>query len=164
MRFAVGKIVKPHGLKGALKVYPFTTETERFHEGTVYFCKDRELTLDSAGKIGSNLLLKFKGIDSREDAEALIGEDLTVEEDSLVPLDEGEYYAHQILKCNVFDCNEQLIGTVEELIFLKHGTVMDISRPEGSTIAILFRKDDLKSVDIDKKEIRMLKSIEYYEI
>lgn len=161
--FSVGKIVKPHGLKGALKVYPLTTETDRFVEGTEYSCKGTVLKLQSAGKIGSNLLLKFEGIDTREDAEALVGEELLVDNDNLIPLEDDEYYAHDLLGCGVYDSAGEKLGTVKELIFLKHGTVLDIEDGDKG-ITVLFRKEELESVNTDKKEIRLRRDKAYYEV
>lgn len=72
---SLGLIIKPHGLKGTLKVVPaFELLNEHaIEEGDEFFVDDRSLILESLEYQPQGFLVKFKDIDSIESAEALRG-------------------------------------------------------------------------------------------
>jgi len=163
MLFKIGKILKPHGLKGVLKVYPYSKERGDHFEKGVYFIEGRPYNLEWTGKIGSNLTLKFAEVVTRNDADALAGKEIEIEESELLPLKKNEYYIHQIIDCEVFDSTGLSVGRVVEVIHAPAGDVIDV-RNEETVITILFKDVSVEKVDIENRSIYLKHPKKYYEI
>lgn len=120
----IGKVVAPQGLNGEVRIYPDSDFPERFLEpGDRWIRKSPK---DSPTLIhivrgrhieSKNLyVLKFKGIDSRKDAEALRGHQLVVEEGDRPQLADGEFYMMDLVGLDVYDHSSKLkIGTVKRI-------------------------------------------------
>ena len=63
------------------------------------------------------LLVKFQGIDSRPQAESFHHTVVAVEEHLLPPLQEGEFYYHQVVGLHVYTSSGEQVGTIAEVFF-----------------------------------------------
>ena len=61
-------------------------------------------------------LVKFRGVDTREDGESLAGVELEVPIEDVPPLPDGSYYHFQILDMEVWTASGELLGTVEDIL------------------------------------------------
>ena len=75
-------------------------------------------------------ILRLEGIDSREAVEALRGADLTVDGAEAPRLGEGEWWAHELEGCTVFDSGAP-VGTVSRLLELPSCEALEVERPGG---------------------------------
>lgn len=155
--FRIGRILKPHGIRGAFKVLIETDFPERFardesiiieHKGEY-----RSFTLDEVKYLNNGVVvLKAQGIDSPEEAVRYKNEALVVTEEELTPLEEGMYYHHDLIGCRVIQAGKE-IGSVKE-IFFNGGTDIYVAETgDGRTIMIPAVTDFVKKIDIEKKEI-----------
>ena len=78
-RFKLGQIVNAVGLKGENKVYPYTDYKERFEELDQLFIEDKVYEIDRVRYQGNLAIVKFKGVDDRNAAEALKGKYLYID-------------------------------------------------------------------------------------
>ncbi|MFZ5452756.1 MAG: ribosome maturation factor RimM [Thermodesulfobacteriota bacterium] len=110
-----------HGLRGALKLRPdaatATTDPEVIAAlGEVEVGGRRHRVLD-AGRLKGQILLRLEGIETRNQAESLIGQEVKGETSRFPPLPEGEYYWFQVLGLPVLHAaDEALLGHLEEII------------------------------------------------
>ena len=74
-------------------------------------------------------------------------------EDQLVELDEGEYYYHQIVGCQVFDEEGALLGTVKEILAPGANDVWVARTADGKELLIPYIDDVVKQVDVEAKRI-----------
>lgn len=129
----VGVIVKTHGIKGEVKVYPTTDSPLRFEELTHVKLKSgktvRELDIEQVRFFKNLVILKFKGIDNINDVEQYKGADLYIPREEGQELGEGEYYIADIIDIRV------VTDTGEEL-----GTVMDVLETGANDVYIVKRK------------------------
>src|SRR5262245_47018457 len=93
----VGRIARPHGIRGHVIVTPETDFVEeRFRPGATLWTRsdrgDEVLTITAARVQGGRPVIGFEGFATIEDVERLAGLDLRVPEDALQPLAEGAYY------------------------------------------------------------------------
>ncbi len=116
---AVGLITSLHGLKGELKVELHTDFPERFVAGMLLFVGEalEEKTILQARPHKNQLLLILEGVEGREQAEALRGAWLFVDEADVVELEEDMYWVHEIVGLDVQTEVGQHLGTVAEVIF-----------------------------------------------
>lgn len=116
---AIGLVTSVHGLKGEIKVELHTDFPERFAPGILVLIGDEliERTIKHARPHKNQLLLVLEGVHSREEAEALRGQWIFVNEDDAVELDDDTYWVHDIVGISVQTEDGQLLGTVKEVIF-----------------------------------------------
>lgn len=112
----VGKILGAHGLKGEVTVVELTDNPERFVKGSHVTAVSehwtKELTIDSIRPANKGLLVKFSGVDDRTDAERLDKALLQVPEDELMELEEGRYWADEIIGLEVITTDGRSLGKV----------------------------------------------------
>ncbi len=137
----VGRIGKPHGIRGEVTVDVRTDEPDRrFAPGSVLRAEapagaDRRpsaLTVARARWHQSTLLVTFEELTDRNAAEAARGTVLhaTIAHDE-VPEDPDEYYDHQLVGLDVVDLDGTRLGTVTALV---HGSAQDlltVRTPDG---------------------------------
>lgn len=115
----IGRVTKPHGVRGEMRVMPLTDRPERFswleeiylgEEGT------RSAAVTAARVHQGFVLLKLAGYDTREAAEALRGVALTIPAEQAIPLEEGEYYLRDLLGLRVVTEDGQPLGAITDVI------------------------------------------------
>ena len=113
----VGRIARPHGLRGDVAVHPETDFVEaRFERGATVWTRSGDrieaLVVASVRLQGGRPVVAFEGRTRREDVETLAGAELRVPEAMLQPLASGQYYEHQLIGCCVETVRSDVIGPV----------------------------------------------------
>ena len=152
-RILVGRIVRPYGVKGDVYVHPFSDNPQRFSVGSRFQLADgRVLEVERSSKHPSKNLyrLHLSGVDSRNAAEDMVGENLYVSEEDLPELDEGEFYIYQLIGLEVFSLDGEHIGRVRELLETGGVDVLVISRYGRRDVLIPFAREYVKEVNLEK--------------
>ena len=117
--FEVGQIVNTFGIKGQLKVKPFTDDMERFEElKTVYICKKNEMKKVEIEDVKYNkqcVLLKVKGIEDLTEAEKYKGLFLKIDRKDAKKLPKDTYFIADILGLEVYTDEGELLGKVDDI-------------------------------------------------
>ena len=159
MRLKVGKLVNTHSLKGEVKVISSTDfEEQRFEKGTELLITRgnqvvKEVTVESYRIHKNNLLVKFVGIDSIEEAEKLKNLQIKIDSDNIGELEENEFYFHEIIGCEVFDENGKSLGEISEILTPGANDVWVIKSQNGKEILIPYIEDVVKKIDVENKKI-----------
>jgi 16S rRNA processing protein RimM len=119
---AVGQIVGVHGLRGELKVEILTDDPHRFRllEQVYVGLDDQEPVawpLEGYRLHKGRALLKLRDCDDRDTAETFRGYLVQVTREAALPLEDGEYYEHQIEGLDVWSVAGEHLGEVVELIY-----------------------------------------------
>lgn len=112
-------MIKAHGVLGWVKIEPLTVNPERFRPGCSFIIESAEegrLVLEDMEERPDGLLAKFKGHDTRNEAEALEGRWLMVEPDELGEAPPGAYWEHQVIGLEVFTSDGNCLGFVVEVL------------------------------------------------
>jgi len=154
----IGKVAKPHGLRGQVKVHSYASSYENFFAGRkVYLSQGEEMKalLISEGKVQAHsLLLHFQGLDNRQQAEAISGCSLYIEQKDLQALPEGEYYWYQLIGSRVYNDQGRFLGILEE-IFSTPAHDIWVIRDDKKEILLPAVEDFVISVDLPQREIRI---------
>lgn len=117
---SLGHIVRPHGLRGALKVSPDTDFPERLAAlAEVVLLKDGQPTpvrLEWVRPHGGHLLVKVAGVDSVAQAEAWRGADLAVPRAQAAALPSGRHYVFEVIGLSVVTEAGEELGVVTEIL------------------------------------------------
>lgn len=153
----IGQIVNTFGIKGMVKVKPFTDDIRRFDElKTVYVEKNStktEYEIEEVKYHKDMVLIKFKGIDKVEQAEMLRNSYLTVSRDSVEKLEEGRYYIVDLLGLEVYTDEQILLGTLEDIFNTGSNDIYVVKDKKGKQILLPAIQDVIKQIDIENKKI-----------
>ncbi len=133
----IGQVLKPHGVRGEVRVNPLTELPERFDWLDVVYLGERnpQPVVVEAVRFHKNLiLLKLAGYDTREATETLRGVWLQVPEDEAIPLEEGEYYLYQLLDLAVFTDEGQHLGVLVDVIETGANNVFVVQGEQGEQL------------------------------
>lgn len=114
-----GRVLKPHGVLGWVKAEPLTTNPERFRAGRSFILEGEQearLVLEGVEERAGCLLLKFRGLGTRREAEALSGRCLMVRPEELGEAPPGAYWEHQVVGLEVFTRAGRRLGEVAEVM------------------------------------------------
>ena len=151
----IGRIVKPHGVRGELRVEIITELPERFNWlETVYVGENppQPVAVESVRFHKNFALIKLAGYDTRETAAELRAQLLQVPEEEGIPLEEGEYYLYQLVGLDVFTDEGERLGELVEVIETKANNVFIVDGPRGE---VLLPDTDEVVLDIDFENGRM---------
>lgn len=116
---SVGKIINTHGVKGEVRVTPQTSDISRFDYLLFTHVEQggklKELRVTQVRYHKNFVLLKFNGIDTMDDAEALKGCELLVERKNARPLEEDEFFICDLIGLMVYE-GEELLGKISEVL------------------------------------------------
>jgi len=120
MLITIGKVVKPFGVKGEMKIEPMTDFPERFTGLTrVYLVspagKEVACEVKSVRYAGGAPFLLFSGYDSPEKAKAVNGWFIKVPEEEAVRLPEGTYYWFELIGMEVISEDGEKLGTIVDV-------------------------------------------------
>ena len=155
----VGRIARPHGIKGQVVINPETDFAEdRFAEGAALWTRsDRgsePLTVSSMRMQNGRPVVGFAGFECIEDVERLAGLELRVPEDTLQALDAGSYYQHQLVGCMVETTDGERVGEVTRVDGGTAGSLLAVNGGRGE-ILIPFVSDICVEIDVAARRIRI---------
>ena len=153
----IGRVIKPHGLTGEVKVRLHWRESQAlFDAESLRVCRygaaDVELTIDAVRATPEGPILKLAGIDDRDAAEALRGARLHVSRGGLPPLEPGEYYLSDLIGWAVLG-PDGAIGEVLEVVTHPSVDSIVIRLADGSTAEQPMVEQWIDHVDVDARRI-----------
>ena len=115
----------------------------------------RELKAEGLWPHRGLLVLKFGGVDSITQAEALIGCELQVPRSERAALEQGWNYVSDLLGCSVVHDGSE-IGRIEDVQFgASEAPLLIVADGQGKRFDIPFAEEFLEAVDVEKRQVRM---------
>lgn len=156
-RLEIGQIVNTFGIKGEVKVVPFTDDITRFDDlENVYIKTKKESKLYKVQNIKYHknmVLIKLEGINTPEQAEMLKNAYLEVDRENAVPLEEGTYYIADLIGLEVYTDENKLLGKVEDIYNTGSNDIYVVKDELGKQILLPGIKDVIKNVDLEGDKI-----------
>lgn len=117
----MGKVVRPHGLEGVLRIKSYAQSEESFLKAKTVFLKVSsgetiEYGVSSVRPHKKIYLMKLKGLSSLEEAEKYRGAEILVSEDTLSRESDEEYFWHELIGLRVYLSGGEYIGTIEQIL------------------------------------------------
>lgn len=156
----VGKIINTHGIKGEIKILPSTDDLKRFKKLKEVYIDNNSVKVNGCKLQPKKVILKIEGIDSIEEAQRLKNKYVRVKREDAVVLPSDTYYEADIIGCEVYDKNEEKLGTIDEVIHTGSNDVYWIKGKKEILIPAL--KQIIIDVDIENKKI-IIKPLEVWQ-
>jgi 16S rRNA processing protein RimM len=159
--FPIGRILKPHGLKGKIKVEYFGMDINQFplyREVLIKEKRGRVRTFEILEAIPQPpcLILRLKGIEEREEVESLVGKEILIRREVLPELKEGEYYWVDLLGMAVETLEGKRIGKVKEIFPTGASDVYVVEGKRGE-IFLPATENVIQSIDRKKRVMRVIR-------
>ena len=156
-RLEVGQIVNTFGIKGFVKVKPWVNDIERFDDLEKVYVKikkeTQKLEIEEVKYHKDMVLIKFKGIETVEQAETLRNCYLEIDREDAVPLEEGTYYIVDLLESDVYSDEGELLGKLEDIYNTGSKDIYVVKNELGKTVLLPGIPEVIKEVNLEEKKI-----------
>lgn len=157
-KIKIGKIVNAVALRGEVKVYHYSDRKERFEELDRIIAErkghSQAYEIENVRYQKNMVILKLKGVDDRNAAEALKDSDVMITEDDLQELPEDTFYVRDLIGCSVYDVNTgREIGRVTDVLQNTAQDIYQVLTADGREVLIPAVGDFVKEVNVGAKSI-----------
>lgn len=155
----IGQIVNTFGIKGMVKIKPFTDDIKRFDKLKNVYIKskkdEKEYEIEEVKYHKNMVLIKFKGIDTIEQADLLRQSYLLVDREKEEPLEEGVYYIVDLIGLEVYTDEGRLLGKVDDIFNTGSNDIYVVKDELGKQILLPGIPEVLKKVDLENGKIEV---------
>jgi len=158
---SVGRILRPHGVRGEVMVEALTDFPEALHGRTVTLqppasdAQPEQRTVEEMRWHRGKLLMRLDGSTDRNSVENLRGCVLLIPTAEATPLAEGQYYHHQIIGLRAVTEDGQALGEVKSIIETGANDVYVVEKPEGGELLLPAIRDVIQGIDLTAGEIKV---------
>lgn len=158
----MGRVIRPHGVLGEIKIAPDTDDPNRFHDlKTIYVGADEASTMSfeilsvrlQPSKYGITVLAQLSGINGRGEAEALNKLKVYASEEDLPPLEEGEFFYSDLIDMTVVLSDGNTVGKVMDVIEGTGQDILVIRRDSGAQVMVPLVNEFVVDLDLDSGKI-----------
>ena len=136
----IGRVLKAHGVKGALRVELLTDFPDRFAPGREMVVGGRRLRVARSEELQGSVLVTFEGISDRTAAEPLAGAYVTVPLAEARALPADHYYHFQLVGLTVFDTRQaRQLGRVAEVLSYAANDVLRVTDGDREVLIPMIR-------------------------
>ena len=164
----MGRITVPFGVKGWVKVHPFTETPESLLEYRQWWIGKegdwQSLDVEDAEVHGEAVAAKLKGCDDRDAAALFRGREIAIPRDAFPAAGENEFYWADLIGLEVVNEQDERFGTVTEVFKTGASDVLVVVRREGEADKerlIPFLESVVKKVDLQGRVIRVDWGLDY---
>lgn len=148
----IGQIVNTHGIKGEVKLNPWTDDINDLLDLDVFYEKDGKPLEVQNSRIHKNvLIIKFRDISTMNDAEKMKGKTLYTEK---MPLPEGRYYIKDLIGLDVIENGEKL-GVLTDVFNTGANDIYEVKTPDGKRIYLPVIEGVIGDVNLDAKTMEV---------
>lgn len=158
-KIKIGKIVNAVALRGEVKVYNYS-DLDRFEELDTVILKNRkqskEYKIENVRYQKNMVILKFKGVNDRNQAEALKDYEIFITEDDLRELPEDTFYIRDLIGCKVRDVESgDEVGTISDVLQNTAQDLYQVDTCSGKQVFIPAVAQFVKNVDVEAKIVEV---------
>ncbi|WP_458758698.1 ribosome maturation factor RimM [Afipia sp. TerB] len=146
----VAKIGAAHGVRGEVKLWPFTEDPLAVLNYGPLTTKDgaRQFDVLRAREAKDHLVATLKGVTTRDDAARINGIELYIPRDCLPDTEDGEYYQADLIGLRAIDAQQQDIGKVVAIHNFGAGDIIEIVPKSGPSLLLPFTDAVVPTVDL----------------
>ena len=155
----IGKVVKPHGIKGELKFFLYNEDSNLLSlDVSIWFkIKNSFKSYDLLNSKGLGKIFRLESVNNRNDAELLRDKEFFLLRDDLPDLDDGNFYLNDIINFKLFNGEEEL-GLILDVLLLPSSDYILVNYNNKEVLIPMLEKY-IKFFDFDEK-IVIMKNIE----
>jgi len=150
----IGKVLKPHGIKGDLRVRYFNPDLSFFLNYRHIYLKDnkrgilRRFEVREVNIREKAIIISLEGIRDRDAAQRWAGSEVLIHRQDLPPLEEDEYYWEDIIGLKVYSVEGEYLGEVVNILPTGSNDVYEVRGPKGEMMLPAV-SDVIKQIDLE---------------
>lgn len=150
----IGKIGGAHGVRGEVRIIPLTDDVRRFSSLKECLILDDKEHLKATKEVekarfdDTRTLVKFKGIDDRDEVGKLTGFFLAVSREDAVKLPEGRYFIADLIGLSVVDSERGELGKIKDIMNSGASDIIIVKRKGKNELLIPYLNAIVKNVDL----------------
>ena len=156
-KLEVGQIVNTFGIKGFVKVYPYVDDISRFDNLKKVYIKskkiDKQLSIEEVKYHKNMVLIKFKGIETVEEAEKLKNAYVEIDRADAIPLEEGQYFIADLLGLDVYLDTGEKLGILEDIYNTGSSDIYVVKNELGKQFLLPYIDEVIKKIDVEEGKI-----------
>ena len=153
----IGQIVNTFGIKGFIKANPWVNDITRFDKLKKVYIKIRkelkELEIEEVKYHKNQVLIKFKGIETVEQANLLRSAIIEIDRKDAIPLEEGQYFIADLLESKVISDEGEELGILDDIYNTGSNDIYVVKNELGKTLLLPGIPEVIKQVDVENKKI-----------
>ena len=163
----VGQIVNTHGIKGEIKIYPYTNDIENLAKTSSFYIDEKKVKVKRVSIFKNMLIVKLEGYNSIEEVKAIMQKFVYIPKQEIK--EENVYYVEDLINLEVYSTYEETedlekyeyLGVISYVYTGSANDVYEV-KTENKTLYIPAIKDVVKKVDIKSKKmfIKMMEGLE----
>ena len=158
-QLVIGEILRPHGVRGELRMRVLCHDPQALRKLETIYLADSAANPERVAVRGIRFnkayaLLSLKGIQSREQAEALRGKLVYCDIEQLPPLNEGEYFLFQLIGLQIVADGAE-VGRIREVLETGANDVYIVDSIEHGELLIPAHDETIDHIDFESGVIRM---------
>ncbi len=154
--FNMGKIVNTHGVRGEVKVYPYSDDLEKFEDFEYFYIEGegkKKYEIESTRVHKNMVLVKFKGYEDINKVLNLLNKNVYMERKD-VEDDSVGHYIVDLVGCEIFDDQGAFIGHLKDVLQTSAQDLYEIKKVSDGKVFYLPVVDEfVKNIDIKNKKI-----------
>ena len=153
----LGQIVNTKGLKGEVKINSFTEDNTKFERISKVFIKRKEnlkeYEIEKVGYNKNQVIIKFKNINTVEEAETLRNSYIVVDREIFGKLPEGVYYIADLIGLEVYTENNEYLGKVDDIFNTGSNDIYVVKDDLGKQKLLPGIDEVIKKIDLEEGKI-----------
>lgn len=151
----VGKIGRPKGTKGLLRLYCFLNDDRDINKfGSFYLEDESTIKIKIVSFDKKSPIININNIDNRTDVEFYVNKIIFLQKEKLNPTKENEYYFHDLENLDVINNKNEIVGRVVSVVNFGAGDLLEIYFQKSSKNEFFrFTEQNFPSVNISEKKI-----------
>lgn len=154
----IGQIVNTFGIKGMVKIKPFTENTKkRFDNLKKVYIKTKkekkEYEIEEIKYHKEMVLAKFKGIETIEEAEKFRNSYLLINRENEKPLEKGTYYIVDMVGLEVYTDEGDKLGILDDIFNSGSSDIYVVKNELGKQILLPAIKEVIRNIDMENRKI-----------
>ena len=154
--FNMGKIVNTHGVRGEVKVYPYSDDLEKFEDFEYFYIEGegkKKYEIESTRVHKNMVLVKFKGYEDINKVLNLLNKNVYMERKDVDDGGEGHYIV-DLIGCEIYDDQGDFIGHLKDVLQTSAQDLYEIKKKSDGKMFYLPVVDEfVKNIDIKNRKI-----------
>ena len=149
----IGKIVNTYGIKGQLKIDPYTDNIKRFEKLKKIYINEKEYLIENVKYIKNIVILKLQGINTIEQAEEYRNLYMYIDRKDAIKLPKDTYFIRDLIGIEVYTNDGEKLGIIDDIFKTGSNDVYVVRNSLGKQILLPAISSVIEKIDLENKKV-----------
>ena len=149
----IGKIVNTYGIKGQLKIVPYTDNIKRFEKLKKIYINEKEYLIENVKYIKNIVILKLQGINTIEQAEEYRNLYMYIDRKDAIKLPKDTYFIRDLIGIEVYTNDGEKLGIIDDIFKTGSNDVYVVRNSLGKQILLPAISSVIEKIDLENKKV-----------